>query len=223
MASFADMNLRPGQAVQLQLTRTDHARFYSLLIGYLAERAVIVTTPAMTLANDSYSIIDGDAFVCRAFAGRRAFAFQTDVLRVVQTPFPHLYLRYPQKVESVVVRKATRVPFDRVVSIVRPGSDAASAGSGRLRDLSLTGAGIEADSELARQGERIELVVPAAGEQHPDLRLTATVRKLRAVEGAADAAGDSRLMHFGLEFVELTSDHTRGLQEIIQHQLLDDV
>ncbi len=219
MASFADMNLRPGQPVQLQLTRTDHARFYSLLVGYLAERAVIVTTPAVTLANDSYSIIDGDAFVCRAFAGRRAFAFQTDVLRVVQTPFPHLYLRYPQKVESVVVRKATRVPFDRVVSILRPGGDGATAGSGRLRDLSLTGAGIESGEKLAAAGEQVELVIAGLGGERQDLRFPAAVRKQRAAEGAADA----QLLHFGLEFVGLTPDQTRGLQEIIQHQLLDDV
>ena len=31
MSSFADMNLKTGQPIQLQLTRSDHARMYSLV------------------------------------------------------------------------------------------------------------------------------------------------------------------------------------------------
>jgi c-di-GMP-binding flagellar brake protein YcgR len=219
MTSFADMNLKTGQPIQLQLTRTDHTRLYSLLIGYLAERAVIVTTPAVSLANDSYTVIDGDSFVCRAFAGRRAFAFQTDVLRVAQAPFPHLYLRYPNQVEAVVIRKATRVPFKRPVSVVRSGQDGETSGPAVLCDLSLTGAGIEGETELARPDERLDLVIPGCNDEQPEMRLKASVRKVRPVDGGQPV----QRTHFGLEFVEPTPEQTRAVQELIQHQLLDEV
>ena len=216
MTSFADMDLRTGQPIQLQLTRTDHARVYSLLIGYLIDRAIIVTMPPLSQSDDS--IAAGDTFICRAFAGRRAYAFQTDVLRVALQPFPHLYLRYPQDVKAVVIRKATRVPFERAVSIHRRGAEGEASAAAMLRDLSLTGAGLEGVAGFVAAAESVELMIPGAGEAHPELRLKAIVRKVHAVDGAQDV----RQSHFGLEFVELTPEHTRGLQQVIQHQLLDE-
>lgn len=215
MPAFSDMNMRPGQPVQLQLTRSDHARLYSLLIGYLAERAVIVTTPALSLTNDAYSLIEGEAVVCRAFSGRRAFAFQTDVLRIAQAPFPHLYLRYPQQIEAVVVRKATRVPFRKEITLrVDGATDPPSVVV--LSDLSLTGAGIEAPEQLMAASSTIELELPAP---NGTLRLRGSVRRVRPIEGAQDTGR----AHYGIEFLDLSQDHTRSLQGIIQEQLLDEV
>ena len=204
--------------MQLQLTRVDNARMYSLLVGYLVDRAVIVTTPAMILTNPAYQVSEGDLFVCRAFAGRRALAFQTEVLRVAQLPFPHLHLRYPQRIEAVVIRNATRVPTQRPVSLLKRGPDGETTGNATLLDLSLTGAGVMGMAGFATASESIELVIPGLNGQ-PNLQLKAAVRQARAME----SAGDAQQAHFGLEFLELTPEHTRELQELIQQHLLNEV
>ncbi|MFT3904801.1 MAG: flagellar brake protein [Steroidobacteraceae bacterium] len=217
MVSFAEANLKPGQPIQLQLQCTDRARLYTSLIGYLNDHAILVTTPGLSLANDAYAMLEGDQFVCRTFSGRRAFAFQTSVLRVATAPFPHLYLSYPQQVEAVVIRKATRVPCRGEVSISKPGCEGTNAFVATLCDLSLTGAGVQGGPDLAKQSDGVELTLPGASGQ--ELKIKATVRAVRAAEDGKDP----RRCHFGLEFVDLSPDQTSGLLEIVQQRLLEEV
>jgi c-di-GMP-binding flagellar brake protein YcgR len=216
MSSFADMNLKMGQPMQLQLTRMSTSRLHTQLIGSLSPRAVIVTTPKIPSSSNAFSIVDGDQFVCRAFAGRSAFAFQTDVLKAAHLPFPHLHLRYPQSVEAVVVRRASRVPMERAVSLINGAAEGDGTQAASLLDLSLTGAGLACSAGIAAPADAVELLIPAVDEQHPELRIKAVVRKVRA----ADATPQS---HYGLEFIDLTPEHTRYIQDLIQNQLLSEV
>jgi c-di-GMP-binding flagellar brake protein YcgR len=224
MSSFAEMNLKMGQPMQLQLMRMSTARLYTQLIGFLSPRAVLVTTPRIPSSSGAFSIVDGDQFVCRAFAGRSAFAFQTDVLKTAHLPFPHLHLRYPQSVEAVVVRRASRVPVQRPVSVINgaAGTDAAQPAS--LLDLSLTGAGLSSAAGIAAASDAVELLIPGVEEQQPELRLKAVVRKVRGAENGAEVGADAKPQaHYGLEFIDLTPEHTRCIQELIQQQLLSEV
>ena len=224
MSSFAQMNLKMGQPMQLQLTRMSTARLYSQLIGFLSPRAVLVTTPRIPSSSGAFSIVDGDQFVCRAFAGRSAFAFQTEVLKAAHLPFPHLHLRYPESVEAVVVRRASRVPMQRPVSIINGATGGEAAQSASLLDLSLTGAGLASSAGIAAASDALELVIPGVEEQQPELRLKAVVRKVRGADHGAENAADTKPQtHYGLEFIDLTPEHTRCIQELIQQQLLSEV
>ena len=224
MSAFADMNLKMGQPMQLQLTRMSTARLYSQLIGFLSPRAVLVTTPKIPSSSGAFAIVDGDQFVCRAFAGRSAFAFQTDVLKSAHLPFPHLHLRYPQSVEAVVVRRASRVPMERPVSLINGAAEGEATQAASLLDLSLTGAGLASTAGLAAASDAVELLIPAVEEQQPELRLKAVVRKVRGADNSAEHGGDAKPQaHYGLEFVDLTPEHTRCIQNLIQQQLLSEV
>jgi c-di-GMP-binding flagellar brake protein YcgR len=219
VTTFAELNLKTGQPMQLQHMRIAHARLHAMLIGYLAQKSVLVTTPPMNRANDGFEIVEGDQFVCRAFAGRHAFAFQTLVLRTVNLPYPHLHLHYPEKIEAVVIRKANRVPMKRAVSLIKSGADGEASEAATLLDLSLTGAGLATNAEIAAASETLDLIVPD-GEQQPGTRLKAVIRKVRSAESGADATPQ---FHYGLEFIDLTPEQTRALQELIQQQLLSEV
>jgi c-di-GMP-binding flagellar brake protein YcgR len=225
MSSLADMNLKMGQPVQLQLARMSTARLYTQLIGFLSPRAVLVTTPKIPSSSGSFAIVDGDQFVCRAFAGRSAFAFETEVLKAAHLPFPHLHLRYPQSVEAVVVRRASRVPMERAVSLTNGEAEGeAATGPASLLDLSLTGAGLCSVAGLAAQSDAVELLIPGVEEQQPELRLKAIVRKVRGAEYGAEQTADAKPQaHYGLEFIDLTPEHTRSIQNLIQQQLLSEV
>jgi c-di-GMP-binding flagellar brake protein YcgR len=206
------MNLKMGQPMQLQLTRMSTARLYTQLIGFLSPRAVLVTTPRIPSSSGAFSIVDGDQFVCRAFAGRSAFAFQTDVLKTAHLPFPHLHLRYPQSVEAVVVRRASRVPMQRPVSVINGAAGGEATQPASLLDLSLTGAGLASSAGIAATSDAVEL------------RLKAVVRKVRGAENGAEVGTDAKPQaHYGLEFIDLTPEHTRCVQELIQQQLLSEV
>lgn len=219
MTTFADLNLKTGQPMQLQHTRIAHSRLHTVLIGYLVQHSVIVSTPPMSRGKDGFEIVEGDQFVCRAFAGRHAFAFQTVVLRAAHLPYPHLHLYYPEKVEAVVIRKANRVPMKRAVSLVKDGAEGGTSESATLLDLSLTGAGLAAASEIGAASDTLELHVPDA-EQQPGARLKAIIRKVRPAENESDAGAQ---FHYGIEFIDVTPEQTRALQELIQQQLLSEV
>jgi c-di-GMP-binding flagellar brake protein YcgR len=225
MSTLADMNLKMGQPVQLQLARMSTARLYTQLIGFLSPRAVLVTTPKIPSSSGAFSIVDGDQFVCRAFAGRSAFAFQTEVLKAAQLPFPHLHLRYPQSVEAVVVRRASRVPMERAVSLINgAAAEEAATQPASLLDLSLTGAGLASSMGIAALSDAVELLIPGVEEQQPELRLKAVVRKVRGAEHSAEQSADVKPQaHYGLEFIDLTPEHTRSIQNLIQQQLLSEV
>jgi c-di-GMP-binding flagellar brake protein YcgR len=224
MSAFADMNLKMGQPMQLQLTRMSTARLYTQLIGFLSPHAVLVTTPKIPSSSGAFSIVDGDQFVCRAFAGRSAFAFQTDVLKAAHLPFPHLHLRYPQSVEAVVVRRASRVPIHRPVSLINGAAQGEAMQAASLLDVSLTGAGLASLAGIAATSDAVELLIPAVEEQQPELRLKAVVRKVRSADSGAENGAEAKPQaHYGLEFIDLTPEHTRSIQELIQQQLLSEV
>jgi len=50
------------------------------------------------------------------------------------------------------------------------------------------------------------------------------VRKVRGAENGAENGTDAKPQaHYGLEFIDLTPEHTRCIQELIQQQLLSEV
>ena len=72
--------------------------------------------------------------------------------------------------------------------------------------------------------DAVELLIPGHEEQQPELRVKAVVRKVRGAENGAENGTDAKPQtHYGLEFIELTPEHTRCIQELIQQQLLSEV
>jgi hypothetical protein len=57
-------------------------------------------------------------------------------------------------------------------------------------------------------------------EQQPGVRLKAVIRKVRPAENGADAGPQ---FHYGIEFIDISPEQSRALQELIQQQLLSEV
>jgi len=218
MPDLSELPLKIAQTVQLQSAKYGQVRLYTKLIGYVDSQAVMITAPS--LRNDFASILEGDQFVCRAFGGKHAFAFHTRVLRVVGAPLPHILLAYPSHVETVVVRKATRVAVQRSGSLVRSTADGQAPEPGTIADISLSGAGVVAKAGLVAVTETLELLIDAnVALNQPELRLAAVVRSVRGSEGR-EAGGTC---HYGLEFSGTTPEQQSALLDIIQKQLLTEI
>jgi len=213
MATLDETQLKFGQMLQLQLVRLEQTRLYAKLIGYLVNQAIIVTAP--TLADQPYPILEGEALVCRAFAGRLAVGFETAVIRVTQQPFGHMYLTYPRDVASVVVRKTPRLAIQREAALLKTTEQGEVREAATVIDISMTGSCALAKPEFAAVKDSLTLLLPANKPEETEIRLTATVRSARLSQGSGSAPG----CQYGMEFVNMTPEQTQALEKLIQQQL----
>ena len=45
----------------------------------------------------------------RSFSGQNAFAFASTITRICKIPCEYLHLSFPDTIEAIVIRKATRI------------------------------------------------------------------------------------------------------------------
>lgn len=201
--SNSELPLNVGDTLQLQLLGVSETRYFVKVIGYLAERSLLVTTP---LVNGKLLMVrDGQAVAARLMAGNDLVGFAVSVVRSCNVPYPYLHLSYPHSLQSVTVRKALRVKLDleaeaRVCLIgaseVAPGSEAQSV---IIRDMSTTGALLVAYAPLADTGDCLAVSVSLeVAEMVEKLSFTVVVRNIK-VEPAQEKGQPSLFLH-GVEF-----------------------
>ncbi len=215
MASLEDIPLKFGQVIQLQLLRLDQSRVYARLIGYLANQAVLVTLPSN--ADPSFPIAEAEAFVCRGFAGRVAFGFQTRIIKVALAPFPHVYLTYPKEVESVVVRKTTRIAIQCEGALLKKTQEGETREPATVMDISASGTCVLAKTEFATVKDSLTLALPAASTGEAEIRLGVIVRSTRASDSGTT---NGSACQYGMEFVDLSAEQTRAVEKLIQEHLI---
>lgn len=197
--SNSELPLNVGDTLQLQLLGVSETRYFVKVIGYLAERSLLVTTP---LVNGKLLMVrDGQAVAARMMAGNDLVGFAVSVVRSCNVPYPYLHLSYPHSLQSVTVRKALRVKLDleaeaRVCLIgaseVAPGSEAQSV---IIRDMSTTGALLVADQPLAEVGNCVAVSVHiSVAEAEEKLNFIAVVRNIK-VEQARQKGESSHFLH----------------------------
>ncbi len=152
---FDDLNLVPGNALQLQFKFNSDSREKSYLIGYRSGRSILITTPE--LSNGAPRAIKvGEELNVRLFAEatNSAAAFSTQVTHVSIVPYPHLHLAYPTILNTDEVRKAARVSTT-LKSSVKCGNNTIDA---TIVDLSTTGCRIESETTLGDAGSQITVM-----------------------------------------------------------------
>lgn len=215
MASLEEIQLKFGQIIQLQMVRLDQSRLYARLIGCLVNQAVLVTMPSAV--DQPFPIAEGEAFVCRGFAGRIAFGFQTHVTKAVQVPFPHLFLTYPKEVESVVVRKTTRLAIQREAALLKNTEQGEVREAATVVDISSSGTCAVAKPGFAAVKDSLTLLLPATAAGEAEIRLGVIVRSARGSDSSSASNGST--CQYGMEFVDLSPEQTRAIEKLIQEQL----
>lgn len=161
---FDALKLLPGAPLQLQFKLTPDARERSQLIGYIKNKAVIVSTP--TVSGGARAVKIGEQLNIRLFSNEcnSAIAFSSQVIHVSASPLPMLYLEYPQEIATGEVRKAVRVVTELIATVKSGGQSSAAT----IVDLSTTGCRLECGQKLGELGTRFVLVtkVEAAGSHH---------------------------------------------------------
>ncbi|MGH8678606.1 MAG: flagellar brake protein [Burkholderiales bacterium] len=216
------MQLHVGDRLQLEILADNTlARHFTALIGYLRDVSVIVRTPVAQ--GMPVPIREGEAVLMRAFSGRNAFAFEATVNRVALSPFAHIHLAYPSKVQSTAIRGALRVRANLAGTALNPAKDTRGVPHAcTITDLSVTGAQLECPSMLADRGEKLRLFVKFTLEPNGyEVKFTHEV-EVQSVRRMRNEASGTEYHSHGVRFEQLHATEALLVQSYIQQILLSD-
>lgn len=204
-----DMRWYVGETLYLQLIDNPAVRYIVRLIGFVRNKTVLVSAPAVD--GKLEFVRDGQTFIVRAFSGKKAYAFVTSVVKSVHSPHPYLHLSYPKEVRCTVVRKGVRAQVKLIASVSLGNPE--RVGAAVLSDLSMGGASGNGKQALGQKGEEglLKFKVHAAGQD--EYLVLKTV--LRSVTPSENGDG----YRHGFEFVDV-SIHDRLILSAYVHQIL---
>lgn len=198
-----------GETLYLQPADNTAIRYTVRLIGFVKNGTVFVTAPMVD--GKLEFIREGQTFVVRAFAGKKAYAFASAAVKSMHAPHPYLHLSYPKDVRCTLVRRGARAPvrLPASVSMTEPDRTATAV----LSDLSVGGASGVMKEVFGEKGDTGQIVfkVNAAG-QDEILNLKTVLRSVSPSE-----SGDG--FKHGFEFVDISAQERLILSAFV-HQTL---
>lgn len=211
-SSLSQIQLAPGDLVQLQTLHPTHAERYQVrMIGFHAPVSLMVTSP--TVQGRLVFVKESQQFLVRGFVGKDAVAYKTRVIKSNLSPFPYLHLAYPETVQSMRIRGSSRVSVALVTSVNGPAGQA----SAKIVDLSCGGARMISPKPVAEKGDLVKLSF-RINPSGLDVYLTINA-KVRAV--SRDETADSQVAT-GVEFVDLNEQDRLYLTNMVYQNLLKD-
>ena len=198
--SQTHLALEIGDNLQMQFVGDD-VRHYVKVIGYLAGKSLVVTTPLVE--GQPLQLRADQEVVVRLMSGNEIVGFTVKVLSVNVRPYAHLHLSFPKDVQAVTVRKALRVRLNMGASVHACLTDTSEADPEQesqvvtIQDMSTSGALLIANKPLAETGQRILITARLdVADEAENMTLEAIVRNIRPERG--EKIGE-RLYHHGVE------------------------
>ncbi|MEH6649009.1 MAG: flagellar brake protein [Motiliproteus sp.] len=193
---FTDLQLQPGQVLQLELEGyQEEQRYRSSLLGYRIGHSLMVTAPAQNGLTVP-GLLD-TKLKARLFSNHLngACAFESKVLHLARHPYPYLHLSMPDKLYLGEVRKSVRADVNIISSALHSDGLQSVKHTVCIIDLSTDGARITSKSLNADTGEQISLItkLKVSGVERI-IQLTAIVRSVSSNNGK---------QLFGLQFIEM--------------------
>jgi hypothetical protein len=201
---FEELKLAYGYPLQLQTTSLSGQpeRFSCRLIGCLPGRSILLSVPKQ--AGRLVKFRPGQKIVVRMMVDNGIGIFAGIVEIQTQEPYPILHLSYPESVTFKGIRNATRVAVREKIEITNASMELRPTTSGFISDISISGARIELNDDIAEIGDVLELraQVDIRGIQRELLLLGA----IRSRVDPTDNLDDGVLVSYGLEFLEQPDD-----------------
>ncbi len=185
----------------------------SLLIGYRRNGSIIVSTPVVNGVLSTVKI--GEKLNVRFFAGKQSSAcsFQTEVIAVSKSPYPHLHLKIPEAVVTGEVRGSVRADVEIICKIIFSLDGEAKSTSGEVVDLSMQGARMVGRIfEFQKEQEVLLVFKIVVSEIEYELNLRSMVRSLNDIERGVSA---------GLQFIEVPAHDKIALQAFVLSKVHD--
>ena len=183
-----ELALEIGDNLQLQIAADEGTRYYVKVIGYLAGKSLVVSTPMVD--GHAIPISEGQSVIVRLMSGNEIVGFSVAVLCSAIRPYPHLHLSFPKDVQAVTVRKALRVELN-VAAMAHPCLTDSSEVDGSkepqavtIQDMSTSGALLVASKALAENGQGVLVSMDFdVADSVEKVTLMAIVRNIRPERG----------------------------------------
>ncbi len=111
----APLNVGMEMYIDTKIGFSPNKPMKSLLVGYMKNQYLIVTTPRIEGLSAKYA--DSSNIVVRYISRRSVYSFRTQALRTMGPPFHLTFLQFPEKVEETALRASPRlqvgIPFGR--------------------------------------------------------------------------------------------------------------
>jgi c-di-GMP-binding flagellar brake protein YcgR len=214
---LSDMKLRIGDRLQLQEVTGEKARHLTKLVGYLDGNSLIITTPARD--GKPLIFLDRQPFIVRAFSGKHAFAFETQLLKSYPLPYPHLHLASPKRVNKLEIRTAERIDCNFITSVTLENDPDKAPSAALIVDLSVSGAKVTARKALGEKEAAIVLAFRCEGHGSDEYLTLRGI--IRHISGDLDLQSGAPEIHHGVEFVELQASERLILENTIYRKLIE--
>lgn len=213
--SSSEIKIAPGDIVQMQLGDKDEQRYFVKVIGYLAGHSLLVTTPHHKGA--AMAIREGQYVTVRLLSKNTVYAFESSVIKVTLVPYAYLHLKFPETMESQVVRNAQRAVTNIIASIENENIPETTKQGlpAVIANLSSTGALLESRKQLGKVGESIVIHSKfTVANIDKYLALAAVIRNVRTKPHS-----DVPLLQHGVEFQLLTAEDQIVLHGYVYEQI----
>lgn len=216
--SFEELRLSVAEPVKVEI-RSPNLRLTVTYAGHYFQQAVLLGLTAKS--QRLQSLPAGTLVTVRFIAANKACAFSSRIQKSQQSPYPLLFIDYPESVEAVQIRKTPRVRARILVSLDEGEPNSLGGGwpkRGLCSDISLHGARLEATDLLGDVGQGL-LMTARMQVGLVDQMLLAPVI-IRNVEDYEDPqTGEYRVIH-GVEFTELDEESQLVLSGFVYQQML---
>lgn len=190
---FDDLNLQFGQTIQIQPNPVQSKdRFECLLVGCIPNEAIIITASGATKFPP---LEPGQPVAIRVMGNNDIAIFPTMVLHIAEIPIFLVYLDFPRAIQFKTVRNTSRIDVTLPVKVKNLDREFIDEVEGQVMDISVGGAKLELNHDVASKGENIEIQGEfKVGSISRTLVVQATVR--------AKTTGNNLDYEYGVEFHE---------------------
>ena len=157
------LNLAVGSTLELESMSDDVLKnLYSELIGYAQNQGIILAHPRKD--NIPVQVDVGDKFIVCLKQDDADVSFETEVVAVLNSPYPHIHTTHPGNIRTGSFRKSNRVPA-APANIRLVTEDGSSNVSVSIFDISCAGACLVADKRLGVVDDQFQIEIQAGAGQ----------------------------------------------------------
>ena len=202
---FETLKLDPGCQIQLQLTGdiSNTHKYNSRFFGCISGKSILISMPRAP--QGAPRLRAGQKLTVRLMIDNGIGVFAATIEHSTMTPYPMLYLSYPNSVGFKEVRGATRINVDHAVSATNVSELDEPFSEGIVADISTSGARLELSSAIGRVGDHLEILTDVnIGRLMRTLRVKAVIRS--RIERSTKEIDHNLPAVYGIEFVELDDE-----------------
>jgi c-di-GMP-binding flagellar brake protein YcgR len=218
--TFDSLHLHAGTRLQILIVRDiKPITYFSMLIGFVRDEYLILKIPQ--LGKNLVSIREGEKVKVRVFSGLSVGIFNVTVLRIFMHPVYYMHVSFPDVIQGSRLRSAMRVKVNLPCKLACS-KEAASETEARLADVSMVGALVESEVELAAEGDEVQLSFTITNRfSGTDIAIATKAIVRSAQVKAADESGPTART-YGLEFKGLSQTDELVLQNFTYEIIMSD-